>query len=389
MRYRSAPDTGYETQPLAAGPGTRSPKGISDRRNRPPPIDMDRDEETFMKRALELARRGAGRVSPNPMVGAVLVKDGRVVGQGYHLYDRLRHAESYAIEEAGSLARGSVLYCNLEPCCHHGRTPPCADALVEAGIARAVISVVDPNPQVNHLGIDRLREEGIEVGVGLCENESRRLNEIYIKYVTRRVPFVHSLADDGGGAGLPPGWEPSARLLEALSVYDAVVLGSEQRINCSAITALLGSRRHRPAVIVGDSSALGAPETLAAIEGAASQAKVLLASAEDNSNLERSPDALPGYVGEVRPSLRPVLDALSSLDATSVFVLPGLLRPAVERFRDIDKLTVVTRAGGRAPDAGRDPDVVGGPIRLENKQVWESGDGSIECTGYPFTGPPA
>src|SRR6185369_12011684 len=132
------------------------------------------DTDTLlMKRALELARRGAGLVSPNPMVGALLVNDGRVVGEGYHRYDLLKHAESYAIDAAGKLARGATLYCNLEPCCHHGRTPPCTDALIEAGIARAVIAAKDADPRVNGRGIEQLREAGVEVDVGLLEDRAQ------------------------------------------------------------------------------------------------------------------------------------------------------------------------------------------------------------------------
>ena len=147
----------------------------------------------LMKRALELARRGAGLVSPNPMVGAVLVKEGRTVGEGYHRYDLLRHAESFAIEKAGELARGATLYCNLEPCCHHGRTPPCTEALIEAGIARAVIAVKDPDRRVNGSGVELLREAGIEVEIGLEENEAVRLNESYFTFITRGTPFVHGV----------------------------------------------------------------------------------------------------------------------------------------------------------------------------------------------------
>src|SRR5262245_26455589 len=104
-------------------------------------FDTDR---VLMRRAIELARGGAGLVSPNPMVGAVLMNNGRVVGEGYHQFRLLKHAESYAIEQAGEMARGATLFCNLEPCCHHGRTPPCTDALIAAGIGRAVIAVKDP-----------------------------------------------------------------------------------------------------------------------------------------------------------------------------------------------------------------------------------------------------
>src|ERR1044072_7425674 len=115
------------------------------------------DSDTiFMKRALDLALRGAGLVSPNPMVGAVIVSDGQVIGEGFHRYDRLRHAESYALEMASENARGSTLYCNPEPCCHHGRTPPCPDSLIEAGIVRVVIAVSDPDSRVSGRGIEQL-----------------------------------------------------------------------------------------------------------------------------------------------------------------------------------------------------------------------------------------
>src|ERR1700754_1387124 len=143
---------------------------------------MSELDERFMKRALELARRGAGLVSPNPAVGAVVVRDGRVVGEGYFLYEHFKHAEIYAIEAAGERALGATLYCSLEPCCFQGRTPPCTDALIAAGIARAVIAVADPHPRVRGRGIAQLRNAGIEVEVGLLEEESKRLNEAFFKF---------------------------------------------------------------------------------------------------------------------------------------------------------------------------------------------------------------
>jgi len=142
---------------------------------------MNEDDMRYMKRALELARRGAGRVSPNPLVGAVLVNEGRIVGEGFHVFEKVKHAEVFALEQAGGWARGATLYCSLEPCCHHGRTSPCTDALIEADIRRAVIAVTDPNPRVNGRGIRQLREAGIAVEVGLCEDEARQLNEDFFK----------------------------------------------------------------------------------------------------------------------------------------------------------------------------------------------------------------
>src|SRR5215210_2387564 len=169
-----------------------------------------------MNKALDLARRGEGLVSPNPMVGAVLVRDGRIVGEGYHRYDQLKHAESYAIEMAGERARGATLYCSLEPCCHYGRTPPCTDALIDAGIRRAVVALPDPDRRVNGRGIEQLRAAGIKVEVGLCENEARRINECYLKFITTDTPFVHTVIETSPHAD----WIPSARLLNLSSQYD-------------------------------------------------------------------------------------------------------------------------------------------------------------------------
>lgn len=143
-----------------------------------------------MRRALALARRAEGWTSPNPMVGAVLVKDGRVVGEGYHRRAGTPHAEAHALARAGEAARGATLYVNLEPCSHYGRTPPCADALIRAGVARVVAAMQDPNPRVAGRGLARLREAGVQVEVGLLEREARRLNEAFCKHVTTGLPFT-------------------------------------------------------------------------------------------------------------------------------------------------------------------------------------------------------
>lgn len=147
-------------------------------------------DEVYMKRALELAAKGAGRTNPNPLVGAVLVKDGEIVGEGYHEVYGGAHAEVNAIRDAGQRAEGATLYVTLEPCCHYGKTPPCAEAVIKAAIRRVVVAMEDPNPIVKGKGMARLREAGIEVECGLMEDEARELNEIYIKYITTHLPFV-------------------------------------------------------------------------------------------------------------------------------------------------------------------------------------------------------
>ncbi len=146
--------------------------------------------ERHMRRALELAALGRGLVSPNPMVGAVIVRDGRVVGEGWHEGPGTPHAELRALAAAGELARGATLYCSLEPCDHVGRTPPCTRAIVGSRLARAVIAAGDPNPLVDGRGFERLRASGIEVETGVLEEASRRLNAAFERHVVTGMPFV-------------------------------------------------------------------------------------------------------------------------------------------------------------------------------------------------------
>jgi diaminohydroxyphosphoribosylaminopyrimidine deaminase/5-amino-6-(5-phosphoribosylamino)uracil reductase len=148
------------------------------------------DDERWMKRALRLAEKGRGRTSPNPMVGAVLVKDGVRVGEGYHAKAGESHAEILALRQAGEEARGAILYLNLEPCTHYGKTPPCAPHVIEAGVKRVIIGMQDPNPLVKGKGIEILRRAGLHVEVGILEEECRKLNEAFCKYILKKEPFV-------------------------------------------------------------------------------------------------------------------------------------------------------------------------------------------------------
>ncbi len=185
-----------------------------------------------MRRALALAQRGY--TAPNPMVGAVIVKDGRIVGEGYHRRAGMPHAEIEALRRAGESARGATLYVTLEPCSHWGRTPPCADALIEAGVRCVYAAMQDPNPQVAGKGFEKLREAGIEVQVGVLEERARQLNEIFIKYHTTGMPFVTvkaAMSLDGKIATHTGDskWitdEPARRLVHRLRArHDAVMVG--------------------------------------------------------------------------------------------------------------------------------------------------------------------
>jgi len=149
------------------------------------------NDEKFMRVALKLAQKGEGAVSPNPLVGAVVVKDGIIVGQGYHQKYGGPHAESTALEEAGKDTQGATLYVTLEPCCHHGQTSPCTQQIIAAEIRRVVVACRDPNPLVNGKGIAGLRKAGIEVTEGVLEEDARCVNEIFLKFIATGLPFVH------------------------------------------------------------------------------------------------------------------------------------------------------------------------------------------------------
>ena len=156
-------------------------------------------DEKYMKKALLLARSGWGKTNPNPLVGAVIVKDGLVVAQGYHEKAGGPHAEIAAFDCAKSDVAGGTLYVNLEPCSHHGRTPPCVDAIIEKKIKKVVVAMTDPNPLVEGGGIKRLRDAGTEVVLGVLEQEAKRLNEIFIGYITRKKTVCdHEDGDDDG-----------------------------------------------------------------------------------------------------------------------------------------------------------------------------------------------
>jgi diaminohydroxyphosphoribosylaminopyrimidine deaminase / 5-amino-6-(5-phosphoribosylamino)uracil reductase len=147
-------------------------------------------DDAYMRRALELAERGRGIVAPNPLVGAVLVRDGQILGEGWHEGPGTRHAEIVALEAAGAETSGATLYVSLEPCSHIGRTPPCAPRLIESGVARVVAAMQDPNPLVDGRGLRILRDAGVPAEVGLLEREAERLNEAFVKHVRTGLPLV-------------------------------------------------------------------------------------------------------------------------------------------------------------------------------------------------------
>ncbi len=190
------------------------------------------NKKYYIERTLQLAKESIGKTSPNPMVGAVVVKDGKIVGEGYHQKAGSPHAEINALLKAGSQSKGAILYLNLEPCSHYGRTPPCTKAIIEAGIKKVVVSMLDPNPLV--CGKEELEKAGIEIEVGILEEKARKLNAVYIKYITTKLPFVilkSAVTLDGKITTPDKGWitsEQSRELVHQLrSQVDAVLVGKD------------------------------------------------------------------------------------------------------------------------------------------------------------------
>jgi diaminohydroxyphosphoribosylaminopyrimidine deaminase/5-amino-6-(5-phosphoribosylamino)uracil reductase len=191
-------------------------------------------DRTLMQRCIELARRALGRTSPNPLVGSVIVKDGEIVGEGFHPAAGQPHAEVFALRAAGENARGATLYVNLEPCNHYGRTPPCSEAVVAAGVAKVVVGMVDPNPLVAGGGIERIRAAGIEVVVGVEEAACRQLNEAFIHRILYKRPLGilkyamtldGKIATNSGHSTWVTGIEARAQVHQLRAACDAVIVG--------------------------------------------------------------------------------------------------------------------------------------------------------------------
>jgi diaminohydroxyphosphoribosylaminopyrimidine deaminase / 5-amino-6-(5-phosphoribosylamino)uracil reductase len=218
-------------------------------------------DRQMMQRALDLAAQGFGQVSPGPLVGTVIVNvAGDVVGTGFYLYDNLKHAETLALEQAGEQARGGTAYVSLEPHAHQGRTSPCTDALIKAGITRVVAPIEDPNPKVSGRGLAHLREAGVEVCTGVMADEAARLNEPYVHFMRTGRPFVHlkmAVSLDGKVATAmgDSRWitceESRARVHDLRHQYDAIMVGGRTvRADDPLLTDRSGRERRRPLVRV-------------------------------------------------------------------------------------------------------------------------------------------
>lgn len=306
-----------------------------------------------MALAIRLASRAAGRTSPNPLVGAVIVKDGVILGKGYHHRAGSAHAEINALAEAQERARGADLYVNLEPCIHYGRTPPCVAALVARGIGRVFVGMQDPNPLVSGRGIQALRDAGIAVEVGILEEKCRALNESFIKFITTGIPFVILKAGaslDGriAAVGGDSKWitnERSRRFVHRLrNQVDAVLvgIGTVEKDDPLLTTRVPGRKGKDPVRIVADSRLRISPR--ARVFNSESLAGTIIATttrapASKIKRLEeRGAKVMVVSTGD-KVQLRALLQALGREQITSVLIEGGSrINTAALEERIVDKV---------------------------------------------------
>jgi diaminohydroxyphosphoribosylaminopyrimidine deaminase / 5-amino-6-(5-phosphoribosylamino)uracil reductase len=304
-------------------------------------------DEKFMRRALALARRGLGKTSPNPVVGAVLVRNGRVIGEGYHKRAGGPHAEVFALR--GVKARGATLYVTMEPCSTWGKTPPCTDAVIAAGVKRVVVAALDPNPKHNGRGLKLLKRAGIRVESGLLAEESARMNEVFNKWVTTGLPFVTAKAAmslDGKIATrtgdskwiTPPAVRTIGHALRAK--VDAIMVGSNTVLKDNPhLTLRHGVKGKQPLRVVMDSR--GRSPLNAHVFTDKFRERTMVVTSLRSSKRWREALVKRGVsVLETKPrDLRSTLQALGKLNVTSVLIEGGgeLLGTAFDA-RLVDKI---------------------------------------------------
>lgn len=311
-------------------------------------------DERFLLCALELARKGIALTSPNPCVGAVIVDhSGRVIGQGAHTFEGVKHAEVLALEQAGDKARGAALYINLEPCSHQGRTGACADAVIAAGIRRVVACMEDPNPLVAGKGFERLRKAGISVASGILQEEAKPLNEAFAKFIRHHTPLItlkSAMTLDGkiapppgelhhpaalGGGGATGGWITSdlarAHVQELRHSHDAIMVGVGTIIaDDPLLTDRSGLPRRRPLLRVIVDSRLRLPPESRVVKTAKDDVLVLCSFAEEKRKRELldqgiKVEQVPVGLGDGRPDMTQIARRLGTMEITSLLVEGGAM----------------------------------------------------------------
>lgn len=289
--------------------------------------------QSWMRHALALAERGRSFVEPNPLVGAVIVRDGRLVGAGWHERYGAAHAEVNALAAAGVAARGATLYVTLEPCCHQGKTPPCTDTVVRAGVRRVVAAMLDPFPQVAGHGVACLRAAGIEVEVGICEPEARRLNAPYLKLLTTGRPYVHAkwaMTIDGkictrtGDSKWISGEASRHRVHELRGRMDAILIGIGTALaDDPLLTARPPGPRVATRIVLDSRGRLPATSRLLRTTGEAPVMVVTVAGSAPERLAAAGCEVLELSAENDRPAIVALLDELGRRRLTNILVEGG------------------------------------------------------------------
>jgi diaminohydroxyphosphoribosylaminopyrimidine deaminase/5-amino-6-(5-phosphoribosylamino)uracil reductase len=356
-----------------------------------------------MARALELAAQGAGLVSPGPLVGCVIgSSDGEILGEGFYVYEQLKHAETYALEQAGAKAKGATAYVSLEPHAHYGRTPPCTDALINAGIRRVIAPIEDPNPKVSGRGFAHLRSASVEVSVGLLESEAERVNEKYLHFLRTGRPFVHlklaasldgKIATRTGDSRWITGVEARQRVHELRHEYDAILIGAGTALaDDPVLTDRSGKARRKPLVRVVLDERLDIPADSQLVR-TTKEAPLIILTGELVSTVRRDALASVGVeVIEAAGDGRDMVAALKALrerEIQSVLVEGGA--NVAGKLLDaglVDKvsffLAPLIIGGRRAPTAvaGEGAETLADAFDLQDVEIIFRGN-DIELTGYP------
>jgi diaminohydroxyphosphoribosylaminopyrimidine deaminase / 5-amino-6-(5-phosphoribosylamino)uracil reductase len=353
------------------------------------------DDDHWMRHSLTLAERGRGSVEPNPLVGTVIVRDDAFIADGWHAKFGEAHAEIAAIRRAGEGARGATLYVTLEPCCHFGKTPPCVDAVLAAGISRVVVAMTDPFPQVAGQGIAKLRAAGVEVVVGVCETEARRLNRPYLTLIEKARPYVHlkwamtldgKLATRAGDSKWISGEASRTIVHELRGRMDAIIVGAcTVRADNPLLTARPPGPRTPTRIVLSTKSEL--PDGCQLVQSTA-DAPVLIANGDlsatgRDNNVELL--SLPKING--RPSVAALIAELGRRRMTNVLVEGGA--EVFGSFLDaglVDEVHVFIApilAGGRnalSPVGGVGAERIASALRLAEWNV-QAVDGDIYLHG--------
>ena len=354
----------------------------------------------MIARALELAAEGVGLVSPNPLVGCVIVsREGEIVGEGAYLYDFVTHAEVVALAQAGERSKDATAYVSLEPHSHHGKTPPCTDALIEAGIRRVVATIEDPNPLVSGTGFQTLREAGVEVVTGLLADEATRLNEKFICWHENGRPFVHvkmAMSLDGRislGRSISTAFSGEAalkRVHELRHEHDAILVGANTVVvDDPSLTDRSGRPRRRKLARVILDNRLRTPPDSTVAKTAHEAPTIIVSNSTDTEKRKLLADCGIEFIVEDARDLHAVLYALRQHELQSILVEGGT--EVAGAFRDaqlIDKLTLIIApriiGGSCAPLAfgGHGAASLEEAAMLADISVTRHGD-DIEITGYP------